>query len=219
MQYLFTRQRHVTQGQEAQVRQWAQDVNETVNKVGGLPVSMFERVFSPGTGTLVSVASVDDLSQLDQLFGKLRDDGGYQGLLDEGRTSELVDGRINDTLYSLVEESGSLPDFGSQQLTYLATTQAVIAPGQFQSGIQSGIEIARKASEITGTPTTFLTKSTDHIGGVMWVAAHSTIADLQKAQQELLSQSWQSYLDARTNSFGADSRSNRSMILRRIQQH
>ena len=181
MPYLFSRQARLGPGNIADAMGWATRITEKVNAVTELDVSLWSTVFSPALGTLSWVAIVEDLAQLEAADGKLMVDGAYLDLLDEG--AKYSNGQLaDDSLVNLIYMD---PGAADSNPTYVSVVDAVLTPGAYVRGIELGVEIAQRASKISGQPVSFGAAQTGVYGGVAWVAGYDSVEQLQAAGEAL----------------------------------
>ena len=177
--YLFSRSARLGPGNLREAMAWSVDVTEKVNQISELDVSLWSTVFSPGLGTLVWTAAVEDLAVLEATDAKLMADDGYHSLVEQGVKFASGDA-IDDALVHLVHAD---PDAATSAPQYASVVQSVLAPGSSSRGIEFGIEIAERAKKITGRPTSFGVGVTGPYGGVDWISLYDSVEQLQKAQE------------------------------------
>ena len=68
---------------------------------------------------------------------------------------------------------------------YAAVVQGQLANGAFRRGIECGIEIAQKATELGGLKTVFGITTTGTYAGVGWITGADSLADLEAAEQKV----------------------------------
>jgi hypothetical protein len=177
--YLFTRTGRLRPGSSRESVAWAIGVTEKVNQVTSLDVGLWTTLMSPGNGTLVWSTFVEDLQSLEDANAKLAVDDILVSEIDRG--AQFADGNIDDEIAQVV--------FGevdpTQNPRYVASVRSELAPGGFGKGVAAGIEIAQRATTIGGVPTAFLVSSTGKYGGVAWISATNTLAELQASEQKV----------------------------------
>ncbi len=177
--YLFVRRARIAGGRTREAMGWATETTEKVNHITALGVALYQKVFSPELGTISWSAFVPDLVALEAAGDKLAADDDYVSSVDRG--ADLTVGGFDDALYRVVHGA---PD-QSRPIEYVTAVRAVCANGQVARGMTAGIELARKAEEITGTPTLFVAEMSGAYGGVGWLSGHSDIASMERAQDTL----------------------------------
>lgn len=188
--YLFSRQIQIGPGRTRDAQAWVAAMTEKVNQITGLPVGLFQQVYSPEVGTIVWSTFIPDLATLEAAGDKLNVDDAFIALSDQGVT--LVTGGATDTLAQLI--SGE-PD-PNRQIEYATVVRAVCATGNVGRGLEVGVEIAQRAEKITGTPTLFAADVTGNYGGVAWLSGHANAQAMEAAQQALAADtSWVKFLD------------------------
>jgi hypothetical protein len=177
--YLFTRTGRLRPGSSRDSVAWAIGVTEKVNQITSLDVGLWTTLLSPGNGTLVWSTFVDDLQSLEDANAKLVVDDILVSEVDRG--AQFADGNIDDEIAQVV--------FGevdpSQNPKYVATVRSELQPGGFGKGVAAGIEIAQRATAIGGVPTAFLVSATGKYGGVAWISATNTLAELQASEEKI----------------------------------
>ena len=177
--YLFSRSARLGPGNLREAMAWSVDMTEKVNQVSELDVSLWSTAFSPGLGTLVWTARVDDLAVLEATDAKLIADDGYHSLVEKGVKFASGDA-IDDALIQLVHAD---PDAATSAPQYASVVRSVLTPGSSTRGIEFGIEIAQRAKKITGRPISFGVAATGPYGGVDWISLYDSVEQLQKAQE------------------------------------
>jgi hypothetical protein len=86
---------------------------------------------------------------------------------------------------SLLELINPNPDGATVNAQYATIVRARLVPGSFLAGMQLGVELAARVSQITGQPTTFATEMTGDYGGVAWISLAENIEALQAGQRSL----------------------------------
>jgi len=165
----------------AHVMEWAMRMTEKINQIGEVPSSLWTSAMSPAMGTLAWTAAVSDLAIIEETEAKLSTDPGYLALVEEAiplLSTDAADQRLMQLLHAD-------PDAARGDVRYASTVQAALAPGSMRRGIELGVEIAQKAKQITGRPTSFAVSVTGAYGNVMWVSLAETIQQLQAADEAL----------------------------------
>ena len=170
--YLFSRRARLRPGSTRESLAWATEQAERVTRISGLQVNLWSQVFSPAMGTLVWATFVPDLTALEEANDKLMVDDEYLSAIDAG--AAFLEGPIDDSLLSVLAGE---PD-PEREVSYVASVQAVCAAGHLARGIEVGMTIAAKVTEVTGEPTMFATASTGPYGGVAWLTGYSDVASL-----------------------------------------
>lgn len=176
--YLFTRTGRLRPGNVRESMAWALGITEKVNQITGLGVTLWTPSFSPGTGTVIWSAPVEDLITLEGANDKLMVDDGFVAELDRGAQFMSTDG-VDDHLAQLLV--GRIDT--SKPANYVAIVQSELVPGGFAKGIEAGMEIAKRATELGGLETLFLIASTGTYGGVSWATRAESLDELQRAEQ------------------------------------
>jgi hypothetical protein len=189
--YLFSRRARLANGKLRESAAWAVAITEKVNQITELNVGLWTSVFSPGLGELVWATFVEDLLILETAEAKLMVDDGYVALSDQGAAFSDGSG-ADDTLSQLVY--GDIDP--NRQISYVTAVDSTIAGGKLARGMELGVEIAQRASKITGVPTAFLADTTGSYGGVRWITGYENIQQLQAANDALgADQSFTAFVD------------------------
>jgi hypothetical protein len=178
--YLFARRARLANGNLRESAAWAVAVTEKVNQITGLNVGLWTTVFSPGLGELVWATFIEDLAALETAEAKLMVDDGYVTLVDKGAVFSDGSG-ADDTLSQLVH--GDVDP--NRQVQYVSVVETTVAAGKSGRGMELGVEIAQRATQITGFPTAFLVDTTGNYGGIRWITGYETIDQLQKAGEAI----------------------------------
>ena len=188
--YLFTRTGRLRPGNARESIAWAVGVTEKVNQITSLDVGLWTTLVSPGNGTLVWSTFVEDLQSLEDANAKLAVDDIFVSEADRG--AQFADGNLDDEVAQLL--------FGevdpNQNPKYVVAVRSEMTPGAFGRGVEVGIEIAQRATAIGGVPTSFLHSSTGKYGGVAWISATNTLAELEASEAKVNSDaSFIAYVD------------------------
>jgi hypothetical protein len=178
--YLFARRARLANGNLRESAAWAVAVTEKVNQITGLNVGLWTTVFSPGLGELVWATFIEDLAALETAEAKLMVDDGYVTLVDKGAVFSDGSG-ADDTLSQLVH--GDVDP--NRQIQYVSVVETTVAAGKTGRGMELGVEIAQRATQITGFPTAFLADTTGNYGGIRWITGYETVDQLQKAGEAI----------------------------------
>ena len=181
--YLFTRTGRLGSGNMTQSMTWAHSITEKVNQVTDLNVSLWTTLFSPALGTLTWTAIVEDMSALENADAKLMVDNGYLLLAEEG-AHFLNSAGLDDSLAQFMTPMAA-PEPGAPGPQCATVVRATIAPGGFVRGVELGVKIAARASEVTGAPTAFLSGVTGVYGQIAWVSTYDTVDQMQHALQAI----------------------------------
>lgn len=179
--YLFTRSGRLAPGNMAASTNWVMQITEKVNQISELEVSLWTTVFSPGLATVTWVAAVEDLSALEASEAKLNADTGFQLLVEEGARFLSAQG-IDDGLAQFLTPTPA-PDANGPQPEYASVVRAELLPGGMARGIDLGMRIAARASQVMGSQVAFLLSSTGVYGQIMWVTEFDDVQALQKGNE------------------------------------
>ena len=192
--YLFSRRIRLAPGNTRKSMEWALAQTESVNKITGLPVSLFMQVYSPDVGVMAWSTFVPDLAALEAAGDKLNADDGFASAVDSG--SSMTVGGADDLLAQVIYGE---PD-PNRQIEYATAVQTVCATGSVGRGMEAGVELAQRAEQIMGTPVLFLANVTGNYGTVGWLSGYENVQALEAGQQALASDAdWAQFVDQRTS--------------------
>lgn len=209
--YLFTRRTRLVGGNGSAGIEWATGLCSSVKAVTDHDVQLWASVYSPGFGTVSWTAWVEDLAQLESIGDRLGADADYAALVDRG--ASLTDGTLDD---ALLQPLHGTPD-PTQEITYVAGVEAIVAGGNVVKAMTAGITIAQHAEKVTGRPTMFVQAATGPYGSVGWLTGYPDIASFQAAQEALAADAgWPEVVDATDGCFVEDPASTQQRIWRRL---
>lgn len=188
--YLFNRRTRLATGNLREAMTWAAEITEKVNKIAGVPVTLWSGVFGPEVGTLVWSSFVPDLVTLEAATDRLQADQAFGDLADRG--AKFTQGGADDGLAQLIHGE---PDL-SRRPNYVSVVQAICANRNLARGLAVGVEIAQMAEKITGTSTMFASAATGPYGSVAWFNGFDTVQELEAQQEALAADAgWLDFLD------------------------
>jgi hypothetical protein len=188
--FLFTRRARLASRNSRGEMAWAVAVTEKANQITGLGSGLYSQMYGPEAGTVVWSAFVPDLTALEAASDKLLADNAFVALTDEGTT--MLAGGPDDALLQVVHGEPD-PDRPAE---YVTAVQAVSANGRFRRGVELGVEIAQRVEQITGASTLFVTATTGMYAGVAWVTGFADAAEMERAQQALMTDTeWADFID------------------------
>ncbi len=159
---------------------WAEAVRARTAEVTGNDVRLWQKVYSPGAGTVRWTSWWDNLATLDRALGAVRADTVYGQLAREGTASAA--GPADDLLLGVVHGDPVIETSNR----YIRSLEAIGAPGTLDRGLTSGVEILQKSEEITGIPSLFVRAITGSLGAFAWLSGYPDIATFQEANEKLL---------------------------------
>jgi hypothetical protein len=165
----------------AKVMEWAVNMTQKINQISAVPCSLWASAMSPAMGTLAFTSVVSDLAIIEDTETKLAADPGYMALVDEA-TALLSTDAADQMLMQMVHGD---PDAAKIDAHYASTVRATLAQGSMATGIELGVDVAKKVKKITGRPTSFAVGVTGDYGAVMWVSMAETIQQLQAANEAI----------------------------------
>ena len=174
--YLFTRQTRLAPEHAIDGIEWAVTIAEKVNQITSLNVGVWTPFVSAGLGTLSFGAAVESLTDLEDAQAKTMVDPTFLDLAKQG--AQITTGGLDDRVAQFIvggTNDGSNP-------SYVAVVQSQLANGHFAGGVAAGVEIAQKATELSGMTTSFLLSSTGTYGGVAWITGAETLKELEEGE-------------------------------------
>jgi hypothetical protein len=176
--YLYTRTGRLRPSNVRDAMAWAVGITEKVNQITSLEVGLWTTRFSPASGTLVWSTFVEDLTALETANAKLMVDDSFIAESERGAQFASENG-LDDEVAQLIH--GEIDP--SRSPKYAAAVRSEMAPGAFAKGVEVGVEIAQRATQISGVSTAFLLATTGTYGGVRWITAAETLEELEQAEQ------------------------------------
>ena len=181
--YLFTRRIRARSGGINEALAWATGITEKARQVSGLDITLSMGVFGPQVGTLVWSAAVPDLAALEAATDKLAVDSTYNDEAGKGLqfAPDGADDRLLQFVFPDAETLAAGPPADAPQWQYASIVSSVCADGALRKGIELGVQIAQKATEVSGSPTAFLMDTTGVYGGVNWLSVAPDIQTVEAA--------------------------------------
>jgi hypothetical protein len=176
--YFFSRTARVRNGQMGPATSWATELTGSVNRITELDVQLWTSMLSPGLGTLAWSTFVPDLTALEVANGKLAADHGVMDETVKG-ADMITDAGFDDVVLQLVHTAGTPTD----DPRFAAVVTSAMAAGGFAKGGEVGVEIARRAADLTGVATSFLVATTGPYGGCAWISAAATLDEVDRGQR------------------------------------
>ena len=175
--YLFTRQTRLAPEHAIDGMEWAVTIAEKVNQITSLDVGVWTPMLSPGIATLSFGAAVETLSDLEDAQAKTQVDATFLDLAKQG--ASITTGGLDDQVAQFIV--GGTPSDGPAP-SYVAVVQSQLANGHFGTGVAAGVEIAQRATELSGIQTSFLLSTTGTYGGVVWLSAAASLRELEEGE-------------------------------------
>ena len=175
--YLFTRRTRLAPEHAIDGMEWAATIAEKVNQITSLDVGVWTPMLSPGIATLSFGAAVESLTDLEDAQAKTMVDSMFLDLAKQG--AQITVGGLDDQVAQFIVGGGEGP---ATPPSYVAVVESRITNGRFGSGVAAGAEIAQKATELGGIPTSFLLATTGTYGGVAWISAAATLKELEEGE-------------------------------------
>jgi hypothetical protein len=174
--YLFTRMARLSPAHYRDGIEWALGVTEKVNQITSLNVGLWSPILSPGLGTLSWGSAVETLSDLEDADAKLMADPMYLDVVEKG--ASMLVGTVEDQTAQFIHNP---PQTG--ETTHVAVVETSMANGSFKRGVEVGVEIAQRATDLGGSPTAFLTGVTGTYAGCAWITSATSLAELERGEQ------------------------------------
>lgn len=174
--YLFTRQTRLSPEHAIDGMEWAVTIADKVNQITSLNVGVWTPMLSPGVATLSFGAAVESLTDLEDAQAKTLVDPTFLDLAKQG--AQITIGGLDDQVAQFIvggTDDGSNP-------SYVAVVQSQLANGKFGSGVAAGVEIAQRATELSGMTTSFLLGSTGTYGAVAWITGAPSLRELEEGE-------------------------------------
>jgi hypothetical protein len=173
--YLVNRTRVVRTNQAQQAMAFAPMVAAKVTSVTGVEVSSWVSVWSQSSVSIVWAAWFDNLSDWEEMNGKLATDSSFADAAAQG-SEFFVDG-MADGLLQVVR-----PPAQETDASYVSVVRAVAAPGHLADAMGHGVALAEAAEKVGGLGTMFASTVSGPYGGCAWFSASSSIAAMEAAQ-------------------------------------
>ena len=177
--YLYSRRVRLTRGRARDAMEWSTQICDLVNKGTDLDMSLYGQVFGRDVGTVAWTCTVDDLTQIEAASDKLTVDDAFAAAIERG--AEFQTDGPHDSLIQILHGE---PD-PTRHVEYVTIVHSVCAIGGFQKGVELGIQIAQKSTELGGQQTSFGMHTTGPNGGVAWITTAPSLAELQEAEAKV----------------------------------
>jgi hypothetical protein len=176
--YFYTRMGQVRGGRMMEATGWAAELTERVNRLTDLGVGLWTTRFSPGLGTMAWSTFVPDLVELDRANGKLMADEAFLAEVERGGEI-FTEAGMDDSVAQLVHTAGE----PVADPRYASIVTSGMAAGGFAKGVEVGIEVAERATRLSGVATSFLVATTGQYGGCAWIAASEGLDELDRGER------------------------------------
>jgi hypothetical protein len=188
--YVFNRSRHVNSASVRGGVAAAVEVAGMATTITGLDVSAWMTFASREVGLVSWSAIFGGLDELAAATQKLSESSEYGDWVDAHDT--LFEGPTEDSLIRLVHGAPD-PD---RTVNFVTATSAVCVNGKLGAAMAAGVELAELASKIASPPTILGVSRTGLFGGLVWLSAGETLAELEQADAALWSDpSWAQLVD------------------------
>ena len=175
--FLFTRSARLVPGRTREAIAWTAEVTEKVNQIADLPVSLWQTVLSPDVGRMTWSTMTDELTALEAIEDKLLADDSYVDLVDRG--AAFTNGDLQDQLATILHAPA---DIAERQVGYVTVVTALAANGQFGAAVACAIQIAEKATAISGIDTSVAMANTGPYAQLAWITGAADLAELQRGE-------------------------------------
>lgn len=216
--YLFTRRVRVRSGSVPDAMAWATGIAEKAQQITGLDIGVYTETWGPEVGSTAFTTLVPDLAALEAAGDKLAVDNAYLDLVTQGQ--QFAPDGASDRLLRIVhpspEELLAAPEAPPPSYASVVTTSA--RAGSFKRAVELGVEIAQRATAVSGQPTLFLVDTTGIYGGVNWMSGYADVQALEAAETAIqMDESFAAFIDSETKGVYADDPGAlRQLVYRRI---
>ena len=209
--HLFIRRARMAPGQTRASMAWAVEITDRVRQVTGMDVSLHALVLSPDVGEVAWRTLAEDMAALETAFDKLLIDDFF--VAEQDRAASFTLGPPTDTLQRIVH--GELP---RDPLAYASMITTTCRPGRIEPGMTAAIELATRATEISGAQTAVTMHETGPYGTISWITPHPGIESLDAADEALATDAgWAGFVDERVaDNYADDPMASVRRIYRRI---
>jgi hypothetical protein len=177
--YLFSRQRIANPASGRAATAFAMEATQRVRDLTGRDISLWMAVFSGSPNRYAFTTMLDHLDELETTFDKLGADSGYGDFVEKGAAMFL--GTAEDAVLQIVH---GVP--ATEAPAYTTVTIAEARPDALVDGIELGVAIAQKATEITGIATSFGHAVTGPYAGCVWFTGVPDLSTLETSQAALM---------------------------------
>lgn len=207
--YLYSRRRTASPSHGPEARARAIDLATQETATTGRSVATWVSWLSPDADTVVWTSWAEDLADLEAGVDKLALDYQFQSSLADA--APVFVGPAIDTLSRMVTP---LPPADSVEADYVSVVRTTARNGRVREALAAGVQLAKQATEVSGTPTGFMVDVTGSFGGVRWVSGGTSADQVQRSLAALADDiGWLELLDSVGTVFGEGTRQD---IYRRI---
>jgi hypothetical protein len=209
--HLFIRRARMAPGQTRASMAWAVEITDRVRQVTGMDVSLHALVLSPDVGEVAWRTLAEDMAALETAFDKLLIDDFF--VAEQDRAASFTLGPPTDSMQRIVH--GQLP---RDPLPYVSLITTTCRPGRVEAGMTAAIELATRATEISGAQTAVTMHETGPYGTISWITPHPGIESLDAADEALATDArWAGFVDERVaDNYTDDPMASVRRIYRRI---
>ena len=213
--YSFSRRVHVAPGRLTDATAWAIEMADRVRETTELDLSLHAQVFSPDIGEMVFSAFVPDLATLETANDKLVNVPLY--LSEVERAADLLLGSPVDAVARFVHPAGAMADVPDHPGTYASVVTTTCRAGQLTRGVTGAIELADRATEITGNQTAVLLNQTGPYSAISWATVAEDIHAIDRANEAMAADpGWPAFVDDRAVAYVDDPSATQQVVYRRI---
>ena len=205
--YIGTRARAINQAKGRAAAAFAVEAGARASAITGQEIFVWSTIFSPDAPTVSWSARIEHLADLVAMDDALFADEGFAQLVEDN--DGLFVGPTSDIVSQVVHGAPSGPP-----KTYVQANRAVCANGSIGEAMGIGVEIADVATRITGVPVIFVAAVAGTYGAVGWISSVDELADVEAANQALVTNDeWVKLLDRAGHAFAPGAT---SLMLRRL---
>lgn len=168
--YIFSRTAVAAPGKAPAAMAFAVEVAAKVATLTGIPLSVYTGTFGVPLGTILWSSRVDSHVQLAEIQAKTLGDAGYMAMVESA--TDLFQPSITDGLTEIVSTSMAGPS------AVVSATQATIANGKIAEAMELGVAIQAAVAKATGLGTAFCADVYGAYGGVRWLIAAASMAEV-----------------------------------------
>lgn len=176
---MFSRQRIANPASGRAATAFVMEVTQRVRELTGRDIHVWMSSFSGPVNRFSFTTLLEHLDELETTFEKLGADNGYGDFVEKGAAMFL--GTPEDTLLQVLHGAPL-----AEMPAYSTVTIAEARPDALMSGVELGIEIAQKATEVSGNPTMFVHAVTGPYAGCAWLTGVPDLTTLETSEATLM---------------------------------
>lgn len=178
---IFARTATVSPGHQLAGMTFAVEIATRVSEITGAKLSVYQSVFGLPLGTVMWTERLETIAELGEQTSKLMANPAYVDAIE--KAGHLFGPIGEDMLINVVATSST----GPKPITI--STTATVALGKFEDAMEFGVAVQQHVAKTTGFGTSFATDVFGTYGGVRWLTGVDTMAEVDKFQASLGSDS------------------------------